>query len=207
MSIGAISTPADGPTTGSRLVPLTAAELYRMNVSEYERLVALGGLDDSRIELLDGLLVRKMGKNPPHVWSVDATEMGIARLLPAGWLLRRKSPVRIPVFDEPEPDIALVRGTRLDYKTRHPGPGDLGLLVEVAESSLDRDRGEKLQAYARARIPIYWIVNLIDRQIEVYTEPAESGYRAREDHSQGSQVPVILDGLDLGTLPVDELLP
>jgi Uma2 family endonuclease len=178
-----------------------------MNVSEYERLVALGGLDDSRIELLDGLLVRKMGKNPPHVWSVDATEIGIARLLGAGWLLRRESPIRIPEFDEPEPDIAVVRGTRLDYKTRHPGPDDVGLLVEVAESSLDRVRGEKLQAYARARIPVYWIVNLIDQRVEVYTDPADNGYRAREDYPRGSQAPVIVDGHELGRLRIDDLLP
>jgi Uma2 family endonuclease len=207
MSTGAIPTSTHGPTTVSRLVPFTAAELYRMNVSEYERLVALGGLDDSKIELLDGFLVRKMGKNPPHVWSVDATEIGIARLLPAGWLLRRESPIRIPEFDEPEPDIAVVRGARIEYKTRHPGPGDVGLLVEVSESSLDRDRGEKLQAYARARIPIYWIVNLIDRRVEVYTDPNETGYRGHVDYARGSQVPVLLDGVALGTLAVDDLLP
>ncbi len=178
-----------------------------MNVREYEQLVALGGLDDSKIELLDGLVVRKMGKDPPHVWSVDATEIGIARLLPAGWLLRREGPVRIPEFDEPEPDVALVRGTRLDYKTRHPGPADMGLLVEVAESSLDRDRGEKLQAYARARIPTYWIVNLIDRRVEVYTDPNETGYRGHVDYPRGSQMPVLVDGVALAALAVDELLP
>jgi Uma2 family endonuclease len=178
-----------------------------MNVGEYERLVALGGLDDSRIELLDGFLVRKMGKNPPHVWSVDATESGLARLLPAGWLLRRESPVRIPEFDEPEPDIAVVCGTRIEYKTRHPGPGDVGLLVEVEESSLDRDRSEKLEAHARARIPVYWIVNLIDQRVEVYADPAGIGYRARVDHPRGSQMPVIVDGAALGTVPVDDLLP
>ncbi len=178
-----------------------------MNVSEYERLVALGGSDGSRIELLYGLLVRKMGKNPPHVWSVDATEIGLARLLPAGWLLRREGPVRIPEFDEPEPDVTVVRGTRVDYKTRHPGPGDVGLIVEVAEASLDRDRGEKLQAYARARIPMYWVVNLIDRRVEVYTDPNETGYRGHVDYPRGSHVPVSLYGVALGTLAVDDLLP
>ncbi len=157
--------------------------------------------------MLDGLLVRKTAKNPPHVWSVDATEIGLARLLPGDWLLRRESPVRLPEFDEPEPDIAIVRGARIDYKTRHPGPGDVGLVVEVSESSLERDRGEKLQAFARATIPIYWIVNLIDRRVEIYTDPAESGYRVREDRPQGSQVPVVVDGVELGRLAVDDLLP
>jgi Uma2 family endonuclease len=207
MSIGTISALRHGPATSPSAVPFSTAELYRINVSEYERLMALGALDDSGIELIDGYLVRKMGKNPPHVWSVDATEIGLARVLPTGWLLRRESPVRIPDFDEPEPDIAVARGTRVDYKTRHPGPSEVGLLVEVAESSLDRDRGEKLQAYARARIPIYWIVNLIDRRVEVYTDPNETGYRGHVDYPRGSHVPVLLDGVALGTLAVDDLLP
>jgi Uma2 family endonuclease len=207
MTIGSIPTPGHGSTTEPRSVPFTAAELYRVNVSEYERLVALGALDDPKIELLDGFLVRKMGKNPPHVWSVDVTEIGLSRLLPAGRLVRRESPVRIPECDEPEPDVAVVRGTRLDYKTRHPGPNDVGLLVEVAESSLDRDRGEKQRAYARARIPVYWIVNLIELQIEVYTDPVDTRYRAQAVHPRGTDAPVILDGIECGRLRVDDLLP
>ena len=81
------------------------------------------------------------------------------------------------------------------------------MIVEVAELSLDRERGEKPQAYARARIPIYWIVNLIDQRVEVYTEPVETGYHAQVDYPRGSHVPVLLDGVTLGTLAVDDLLP
>ena len=207
MSIGAISTPAGGATTGSRLVSFTAAELYRMNVSEYERLVALGGLDDSKIELLDGLLVRKIGKNPPHVWAVDSAEMGFRGLFPTvGCFVATALSVYRSLTNRSRM-WRCVRGTRLDYKTRHPGPSDVGLLVEVAESSLDRDRGEKLRAYARIGIPIYWIVNLVELRVEVYTDPADGGYRAREDHPRGSQVQVILDGVERGRLAVDDLLP
>ena len=158
-----------------------------MNVTEYERRVSSGALDDPRIELIDGYLVRKMGKNPPHVWSVDATEIGLQTILAARWLIRRESPVRIPDFDEPEPDIAVVRGTRLDSKSRHPDPDDIALLVEVAESSLDRDRGEKLRAYALCGIPIYWIVNLIDGRLEVYTDPAQGGYQTRHEYPRGAR--------------------
>jgi Uma2 family endonuclease len=207
MSLGTISSHDRGLTHTIGAVPFSAAELYRMNVNEYERLVSLGALDDPRIELIDGYLVRKMGKNPPHVWSVDATEIGLNPLLPAGWILRRESPLRIPEFDEPEPDVAVVKGTREDYKTRHPGPRDVGLLVEIAESSLDRDRGEKMQAYARSGIPVYWIVNLIEQRIEVYTDPAIAEYRSRNDYPRGSEVPVVLDGIERGRLPVDALLP
>ncbi len=207
MSIGAIPESRRGAATATGAVPFAGAELYRMNVFEYERLVSSGALDDPRIELIDGFLVRKMGKNPPHVWSVDATELGLHTVLAARWLIRRESPVRIPDFDEPEPDLAVVKGTRLDFKSRHPEPGDIALLVEVAESSLDRDRREKLRAYALCGIPVYWIVNLIDARIEIYSDPAEGGYRTRQEYPRGTQVPVILDGIEHGSLLVDDLLP
>ena len=207
MSAAAISAYAHGAAVATGAVPFSAAELYRFNVSEYERLVSLGALDDPKIELIDGYLVRKLGKNPPRVWSVDATEISLQPLLPTARLIRRESPVRIPDFDEPEPDVAVVKGTREDYKQRHPGPGDVDLVVEVAESSLDRDRGEKLHAYARSRIPIYWIVNLIDHQIEVYTDPADDGYRTQEVYQRGSHVPVIFDQIERGHVRVDDLLP
>jgi Uma2 family endonuclease len=207
MNIGTIPAFRHGAATSPGAVPFSTAELYRINVSEYERLMALGALDDSGIELIDGYLVRKMGKNPPHVWSVDATEISLQTDLPVGWLIRRESPVRIPDFDEPEPDLAVVRGTRVDYKTRHPGPSDVGLLVEVAESSLDRDRGEKLQAYARSGIPIYWIINLIDERVEAYSDPGNLAYRTRQEYPRGTLIPVILDGIERGRLRVDDLLP
>ncbi len=207
MSIGTTSARVQGPAVATAPLPFSVAELYRITVSEYERIVSLGALDDSRIELIDGFLVRKMGKNPPHVWSVDATEIGLESVLPAGWLVRRESPVRIPSFDEPEPDLAVVRGTREDYKKRHPEPADVGLLVEVAESTLDRDRGEKRQAYARSGISVYWIINLIDETIEVYTQPEMTGFRSRSDYPRGAEVPVILDGIERGRLRVDDLLP
>jgi Uma2 family endonuclease len=112
MSIATTPDYSHGSPVGNGAIPFSAAELYRMNVSEYERLGSLGALEDPRIELIDGYLVRKLGKNPPHVWSVDAKATALHSLLPAGWLVRQKSPVRMPEFDEPEPDLAVVKGTR-----------------------------------------------------------------------------------------------
>ena len=105
----------------------------------------------------------------------EAARDHLGRILPPGWFIRGKSPVRIPEFDEPEPDLAIIRGSWEMYRTRHPEPADIVLLVEVSDSTLARDRGEKRAAYARGRISVYWIINLVDRQVEVY-----SG-RARED--------------------------
>ena len=79
--------------------------------------------------------------------------------------------MRIPDYNEPEPDLSVVRGESDDYTDHHPGPADIALVVEVADSSLSRDRGEKRDNYARAGIPVYWIVNLVGRQLEVSSNP------------------------------------
>jgi hypothetical protein len=83
--------------------------------------------------------------------------------------------VRIPAYDEPEPDVSVVRGIPEDYRQRHPGPGEVGLVVEVSLTTLDLDRGQKLSDYATHGIPVYWIINLVDLQIEVYTGPGAGG--------------------------------
>ena len=124
--------------------------------------------------------MRKKTTKPPHVVAVDATREAIAAILPPDWWLRDEKPVRIPEFDEPEPDVSVVRGSRQDYRSRHPVPGDIEFLVEVSDTSLLWDRREKLSAYARAGVPTYWIVNLVDRQLEVFTAPDSTGYQARQ---------------------------
>src|SRR5262249_15648256 len=112
---------------------------------------------------------------------------------------------------EPEPDITILRGDRRDYLERHPGPDDVSLVVEVSDSTLRRDRGLKKRIYARARIPVYWIVNLIDNQIEVYTEPAgnveEPDYQRRQDYSSDDDIPVVIAGKEISRLAARELLP
>jgi Uma2 family endonuclease len=130
--------------------------------------------------------------------------------LPTEYHCRRQSAITT-TDSEPEPDVAVVRGLKRAYLTRHPGPADLPLVIEAADSSLERDRTHKLWIYANANIPIYWIVNLVDAQVEVYTDstgpaPAPT-YRTRQVHRPGDLVPFILDGHDLGPIPAQELLP
>src|SRR3954468_14860344 len=102
MNLMSTITSMQPPLSPAPGVPL---DLYRMTVDEYERIV--GGLDDSRVELIDGFLVRKMGKKPPHVSSVKKAFKALLGILPSGWTWQMESPVRIPDFDEPEPDIAI----------------------------------------------------------------------------------------------------
>ena len=167
--------------------------------------------EDDNVELLEGWIVPKMSKNPPHdtMISIIAEDFFMPRL-PAGYHCRGQSAVTT-TYSEPEPDIAVVRGLKRDYLARHPGPADMALVVEVAESSLSRDRTVKVRIYARAAVPVYWIVNLVDRQIEVYTDPsgpiAEPVYHTRRDYRVGDLVPFVVDGRELGPIPAQELLP
>ena len=110
-----ITTSPPGPPSHS----LTLPEVYRMTVEEYERMAAAGVLDDPRVELINGYLVKKMGKNPPHIWTVDAIIEALRAALPHMWC-RKEDPVRIPDFDEPEPDVAVVRGNRDDTEIEFP---------------------------------------------------------------------------------------
>jgi len=164
-------------------------------------------LEDARVELIDGYVVVKMSQKPPHFWSVDATEEALRAVVPPSWSVRREGPARIPDFDEPEPDLAVARGSRDNYRTRHTEPSDIGLLVEVSDTCLERDRGQKLSAYARGRIPVYWIVNLVDRQVEVYSNPAAGTYDCRVDFTAGQEVPVVIDGAEVGRISVTSILP
>lgn len=180
-------------------------DLYRMTVDKYER---IGGmLDDDRVELIDGYLVKKMSKKPPHISAVENVLHSLTPLLPTGFFCRKEDPVRIPEFDEPEPDVAILRGSRQDYSGRLPGPGDLAMVVEASETTLDRDQGPKHLAYAKAGISVYWIVNLVDNQVEVYSNPGADGYKSRQDFKPGQDVPVVIDGAEVGRIAVAAILP
>jgi Uma2 family endonuclease len=191
------------PTQRPTLPPPPA---YRLSVEEYERLVEADVLDDPRVELIDGYLVKKMGKNPPHIWTVDRL-LDILKPLTPGWWCRKEDPVRIPNFDEPEPDVAVVRGSRDDYRTRIPEPKDIALVIEVAEATLDRDQGKKWDAYAHGRIAVYWIVNLVHRRVEVYTDPGPAGYDSCQFFTSSQDVPVVIEGALAGRIAVSDILP
>jgi Uma2 family endonuclease len=122
------------------------------------------------------------------------------------WHVRSDSPVRLPPDGEPEPDHCVVRGVERDYSVRHPDPPDVGLLVEIADSSLAADR-QMAVTYGASGIPVYWIVNLVDRQIEVYTGPKSDGYGDVRVYQPGDDVPVVLDGTEVGRLAVSDILP
>jgi Uma2 family endonuclease len=182
-----------------------------LTVAQYHEMVRTGILgDEDPIELLEGWLVRKMPKHPPHTLSTGCALDALAAIVGSDWHVRKEDPISTQ-DSEPEPDVSVVRGHRRDYTDRHPGPEDVGLVVEVAEASLARDREWKQRIYAAASVPCYWIVNLIDRQVEVYTEPTGPGDRSEYAASQifrdHDPIPVVLDGREVGRIAARELLP
>src|SRR5205807_8538091 len=124
--------------------------IHRLTVEQYEAMFEAGILTEADpVELLEGWLVEKMSKNPPHIVATGLLLDVLPRLLPAGWFLNVQDPIAT-VDSLPEPDAALIRGARRDYLARRPTAVDIALLVEVADTSLEQDRGLKKRAYARA---------------------------------------------------------
>jgi Uma2 family endonuclease len=183
----------------------------RLSVEQYHEMARTGILlDGDPIELLDGWLVPKMMKHPPHSGTTELVRWTLERCLPVGWFTRCQEPITLSA-SEPEPDVAVVRGERRDYMERHPGSQETALVVEVADVSLRRDRTTKKRIYAEAGIAVYWIVNLIDFQIEVYTDPSGSGvsadYGTCRNYRSAELIPVIIDGRQLAELPAQAVLP
>lgn len=203
------------PSTSSswRLPPAVPdVPVWRLTVDEYHQYIAMGTLtEDDQIELLEGLLVPKMPKGKTHDGSIGILDEYLRTLLPSGWRLRIQCAVTLS-DSEPEPDFAVVRGEVRQFLKGHPTPKDIGSIMEIADSSVSRDRLLKGRIYARAKIPVYWVVNLVDQQIEVYTEPGQNAkgqpaYLKKKVYRPGDQVPVVLFGQEVGKLAVGELLP
>jgi Uma2 family endonuclease len=199
--------------TGSQAIPETLpppSYVHRITADRYERMVAGGLLDeDDRVELLGGVLVKKMAQGPDHVWAVDELAVQLDAMSAGAWHARKEHPARVSEYDEPEPDVAVVMGPRAALRGRHPVASEIPLVAEVAGTTLAEDRGIKQERYARAGIPIYWIVNLSDSLVEVYTEPdsATGRYRSRADYGPGTRVPVVILGTVAGEIAVADLIP
>jgi len=185
--------------------------IWRLSVGQYHEMIRTGILTaDDPVELLAGWLVYKMPKNPPHRIATRLAQQTLEAVVPAGWYVDAQEPITLN-DSEPEPDVMIVRGETRDYRDRHPGPEDVALIVEVADSTLERDRGVKRMIYARAGIPVYWIINVLDRVLEVYYHPSgmteDADYGRRRDYGLSDSVPVMVDGLEVGHVAVRDLFP
>jgi Uma2 family endonuclease len=164
-----------------RMPPL---KLRRWSRAEYDRLIACGAFDENdRIELLDGLMVVKEPQGSWHAATVSQIRRVLQRAFGDRYDVRTHAPIALDEMSEPEPDLAVVKGRPRDYLREHPDKPVL--LVEVADSSLAKDRLRKSGVYARAGIAEYWIGNAIDLVLEVYRRP-ERGAGLRYGWKYGS---------------------
>ncbi len=156
-----------------------AVQLQRrlLTIKDYHLLIEAGSLgEDDRLELIEGEIIEMSPISPEHAAHVKRLNKLFARTLGERALIGVQDPIGLGERSEPQPDLALLRPRPDDYASAHPGPDDVLLVVEVAETSVDYDRNVKMPLYARVGIPEAWLVALADKWIEVYQEPSPVGY-------------------------------
>jgi Uma2 family endonuclease len=175
-------------------VPVRGAEMWPLSVEAYH---ALGeaGLIPERTELLYGVVFHKMSKSPYHSFLVQLLQELLYRALPTGFIVRTEQPLT-SVDSEPEPDLAVVRGDKADFRSSHPRTAEL--VVEVCVTSADYDRS-KLRAYAQAGVKECWLVLAPEKVIEVYHRPEAKQFADRKIYGVGAR----LTCLSISSLTVD----
>lgn len=187
--------------------PLT---LRRWSRVEYERLVDLGLFHGDPVELIGGQLVVAEPQGSYHATAVGIADDTLRAALPPGWIVRAQMPLALDDESAPEPDLAVVRGARTDYRDAHPTLPALAL--EVSDTSLDFDRRFKGSLYARAGITDYWIVNVTEGVVEVYRDPdadpmAPYGWRYRSVTTLAPPSTVVPLALPFTRIAVTALIP
>ena len=153
----------------------TPLELMRWTREQFEAAAEKGAFDENpRIELIDGYILAMPVQSPRHVIAVDKTRDALSAIFRDEFCVRAQSPFALDDFSAPEPDVAVVPGQRHDYSSEHPTRAVL--LVEISDTTLAKDRGRKLRAFARNGVSEYWIVNLQESRLEVYREPQGEAY-------------------------------
>jgi Uma2 family endonuclease len=198
MSAGTMTTTVEVPGWPPGRVP------YRISVPKYEAMIASGAFtEDDRLELIEGALVQKMTKGRKHSAGSEKVWRAIQAILTSGWHVRIEKPVRIPARDSmPEPDVSVARGEVDDYLDHDPSPPDVALVVEVSDTTLAADRA-LAATYIAGGIPAYWLLNVLDRQLEVYS----TGGDAPAIVGESGSVELLLDGQATGRIAVADLLP
>jgi Uma2 family endonuclease len=157
-----------------------APAMHRFTRDEYYRMAEAGLFQNEHVELLDGEIITMSPKLAPHTYSVNQLMYALVAGLGASAIVRVQDPIVLNNWSEPEPDIAVCLPVPDRYKQAHPRADQVLLVMEVAESSLSYDRTRKARAYAASGIPEYWIVNLVDRRIEVLTDPVPKARNYRQ---------------------------
>jgi Uma2 family endonuclease len=193
----------------SAVQPPPDLRLHRLTVGQYLAIIRAGIIGEAdRVELIHGWMVEKMPKRQPHNTTQMRLNRWLSRVLPEIFVVGVEIPIAL-ADSVPEPDVSVLRGEIARYDAEPPSPDDVSLVIEIADSTLNTDRAVKRRVYAGAGIAQMWIVNLIDRQIEVYTDPdrAAGVYRAETVHPADGTIALTLDGAAIASCPVADLLP
>ncbi len=174
-------------------------------VDDYHRLAQIGVLDeDERVELLDGQIVEMSPIGPRHAGCVKHLARLLYRKLGDAEILGVQDPVGLGMRSEPQPDLAVLKPRADGYRTAHPGPADVLLVIEVADTSLQSERDVKLPLYAAAGIPEAWLVDLEHDMIEVHRQPGPEGYREVDTLRRSDTLAALL--VPTGGISLDEVL-
>ena len=197
------------PSQLPRLSPRQGVRKF--TVEEYHKLIEDSFFaENEKFELVEGWIVNKMSRNPPHDVAIDKTHEALQACLPKEWRIRIQSGITT-ADSEPEPDLAVVLGPADRYLDHHPEPFEIAMVVESSYTSLDFDRADKGRVYAVAGVPVYWILNVVDAQVEVYTDPSGSdgaaGYRVQEVFTGEDLVPLMIAGKKVAEIPARQFLP
>jgi Uma2 family endonuclease len=184
-------------------------DLHRFKLSEFQRMFELGILGEGeRLELLEGVVVQMPLAGPSHDGVLGSADEELSPLLPKPWFPR----IQCSLFTEDSwvvPDIAVTKGPRKLYHKRHPVPGDIAMIIEVSEGTLARDKGWKAHIYAKASIPWYWVVDVKQRRVEVFSDPSgpsdEPSYRVHESLGLKGSAAVVIAGQQCGRIEVKKL--
>lgn len=152
------------------------ARPMRWSLEEYHQLVDAGILRDRKVELIQGNLLEMPPEGPEHTYKTASGADYLRQCVSQFATVREAHPVTL-ASSEPEPDLAVVKGSHEDYKKRHPNPDDIYLLVEIAQSTLSYDLGYKQQVYATAGVQEYWVIDVVGHKLHIFQQPSAEGYR------------------------------
>lgn len=162
--------------TSSQVAAPSASKAWRCSVKKYDRAYDIGLFDGQRVELIDGKIIRMSPQNEPHVIAVMKTDSAVSKAFGEGYIIRRQAPIHLGPWSKPEPDVAVVSGTLEDSLTAGT-PTQALLVIEISDATLTVDRNKKMALYAEHEIQDYWILNLVDRQLEVHRKPISASRR------------------------------
>lgn len=179
----------------------------RFTADEYQRMGQAGILtEDDRVELIDGEIVTMTPIGTRHNASVNRGMRALVRAVGDNAIVQSQGSVRLDSYSEPQPDLVLLRPRSDFYASRHAGPGDILLIIEIAESSIHYDRDVKTRIYAAAGVPEYWLVDLNTNLLSRYSLPERGAYRGVEEYRRGQSIaPMLLSTcvIDVEALLID----